>query len=144
MHGLFGESSTNPITFDDTDVQVKSLTETYLKETPQNIASKEQMKKIEKLKLVCKILVSEDNPHSQDKKESEIMTEEERKCTEDDEKFIKEHGEHNKLEQEAKEDEELHKKVAKAAQEKEYTWHEKEAEDETEKSSRRRSWRVNK
>ena len=68
MHGMFGESSTNPIMFDDIDVQVKNRIETSLKETPQNITSEEQKKKIEKLKLVCKILEQEDNPHSKDKK----------------------------------------------------------------------------
>ena len=65
------------------------MIETSWKETPQNITSKEQKKKIEKLKLLCKILEQEDIPQSEDIKESKILTEEERKCNKNDKKFIK-------------------------------------------------------
>ena len=118
MHGMFGESSTNLIMFDDIDVQVRNMIETSFKETPQNITSEEQKKKTEKLKLVCKILEQEDNPHSKDKKESEILKKEERKHKKYDKKSIKEHEESRKLEQKGKEDEECQKKVDKSAQEK--------------------------
>ena len=45
MHGMFGESATNTITFHYIDVQVKNMIETSLKETPQNITSEEHKKK---------------------------------------------------------------------------------------------------
>ena len=45
MCGMFGEYSTNPITFHDIDVQVKIMIKTYLKETPQNITGEEQKKR---------------------------------------------------------------------------------------------------
>ena len=78
------------------------MIETSLIETLQNITSEEQKKKVEKLKLVCKILEQEDNPHSKDKKQGEILTEEERKHKENDKKFIKELEEGKKLKQKAK------------------------------------------